>query len=560
MINNPEAGIRTDWGIAGIVKPAHLNALAESIQYDYVLTAKMIAAGMDANTHEVNVDMALGGDKIRGIPDGIIHVLINTTISPDTILYFPDDNVGAAEGNLQIHVHSIGPFPAIIGRNGSPYFHFYFHSHGPAEAVTIKGMAAKDVRIGAFNIDPGISIANDQSFIYETALGELPTATGTGTVTQAAWMSNSAGTGVFVGTYTGSAATNTPYAAYKAAWDARKAVFLTYRISGGDVVLSLEDMDERRAIFTRTVGTVQDGTYGHVVHSMVRIDASNNTYTFYNADLGGGSGQIQSDWAQADDSAVDYIRNKPDLAAVATSGSYADLDDAPNIFIGRYGETTRADIEQAIEDNKAVVITVNRYTVCSLLRITDGKYEFASPPNSDGSIRIVTLDAGTGAWGGSYTDVVSFGTYSKRFVDVAKTITQQDITNGYIDIPLTFDAEFRIAVGRTAMLIGLPSNQAFSTGTGGNISSGYTKVELVLAGESNPPTVAIFGDLTKDDYGNALDSGNRQYTWTRTVIGFGESAYTATGFTARCYFNTHGSIVWSAGYEAPLSLYVKFLR
>lgn len=41
--------------------------------------------------------------------------------------------------------------------------------------------------------------------------------------------------------------------------------------------------------------------------------------------------QQQADWTEADSSAVDYIKNKPNLAAVATSGSYTDLSDKPTI-------------------------------------------------------------------------------------------------------------------------------------------------------------------------------------------------------------------------------------
>ena len=42
-------------------------------------------------------------------------------------------------------------------------------------------------------------------------------------------------------------------------------------------------------------------------------------------------GQIQADWNQADSSQKDFIKNKPDLASVATSGSYNDLKDVPSI-------------------------------------------------------------------------------------------------------------------------------------------------------------------------------------------------------------------------------------
>lgn len=41
--------------------------------------------------------------------------------------------------------------------------------------------------------------------------------------------------------------------------------------------------------------------------------------------------QVQADWSQSTSTAVDYIKNKPSLATVATSGSYNDLSDKPAI-------------------------------------------------------------------------------------------------------------------------------------------------------------------------------------------------------------------------------------
>lgn len=49
------------------------------------------------------------------------------------------------------------------------------------------------------------------------------------------------------------------------------------------------------------------------------------TWTPYNAAV------LQSDWTQSTTSAQDYIKNKPSLAAVATSGSYNDLSNKPTI-------------------------------------------------------------------------------------------------------------------------------------------------------------------------------------------------------------------------------------
>ena len=43
------------------------------------------------------------------------------------------------------------------------------------------------------------------------------------------------------------------------------------------------------------------------------------------------AGQVQSDWAEVDTTAKSYIKNKPSLATVATSGDYDDLVDKPTI-------------------------------------------------------------------------------------------------------------------------------------------------------------------------------------------------------------------------------------
>ena len=49
------------------------------------------------------------------------------------------------------------------------------------------------------------------------------------------------------------------------------------------------------------------------------------------AAAGSGGEQIQSDWTQTDDTKVDYIKHKPNLATVATSGNYNDLTNKPSI-------------------------------------------------------------------------------------------------------------------------------------------------------------------------------------------------------------------------------------
>ena len=44
-----------------------------------------------------------------------------------------------------------------------------------------------------------------------------------------------------------------------------------------------------------------------------------------------GGGGVQSDWAETDDKSMSYIKNKPELSVVATTGSYNDLLNKPTI-------------------------------------------------------------------------------------------------------------------------------------------------------------------------------------------------------------------------------------
>ena len=45
----------------------------------------------------------------------------------------------------------------------------------------------------------------------------------------------------------------------------------------------------------------------------------------------GSGGGVQSDWAETDDKSMAYIKNKPELSSVATSGNYDDLLNKPTI-------------------------------------------------------------------------------------------------------------------------------------------------------------------------------------------------------------------------------------
>ena len=68
--------------------------------------------------------------------------------------------------------------------------------------------------------------------------------------------------------------------------------------------------------------------------------------------------QVQSNWNEADSSAVSYIQNKPNLATVATSGSYADLSNKPTIPAAQVNSDWNASEGVAQILNKPTLATV----------------------------------------------------------------------------------------------------------------------------------------------------------------------------------------------------------
>ena len=136
-------------------------------------------------------------------------------------------------------------------------------------------------------------------------------------------------TGVFIGVYTGTEETTTPYADYKSAWEDGKAVFLSYTSGDFNLLLPMEAISDDEILFTRTVGSVSGNDYGNVINYLVSVSAEDDSYTFRSSTMG--DEQVNADWAEQDPSAKSYILHKPNLATVAESGSYEDLTDKPTI-------------------------------------------------------------------------------------------------------------------------------------------------------------------------------------------------------------------------------------
>lgn len=193
MKNNPDVNIRTDFAIDEIVKPRHMNALAASVQYDYVVTEEMIQKAIEAGDTEIDVDELLGGHKIAS-RTGEYSVLINTLVDSGHTLKFDASSVGGPSGELRVHVYAVGPYTAkVVGTH--PQVTFYFHTHGEKGAVTLTAIG-KNTYVGSFNMTEVVPAPIAATFIYEMALGELPDEEQHRmTIAQQPWMSNSIGNG-----------------------------------------------------------------------------------------------------------------------------------------------------------------------------------------------------------------------------------------------------------------------------------------------------------------------------------------------------------------------------
>ena len=71
---------------------------------------------------------------------------------------------------------------------------------------------------------------------------------------------------------------------------------------------------------------VSDASYVHTDNNFTTAEKTKLSGIESGAEV-----NVQSDWSQSDNTKDDYIKNKPSLAAVATSGSYNDLTDKPTI-------------------------------------------------------------------------------------------------------------------------------------------------------------------------------------------------------------------------------------
>ena len=93
---------------------------------------------------------------------------------------------------------------------------------------------------------------------------------------------------------------------------------------------SFNDLLDKPTIPTKT--SELDNDSGFLTEQTLKTINGESIVGEGNIEIGGGSGtQVQSDWAETNTESVSYIKNKPTLSIVATSGSFNDLLDKPVI-------------------------------------------------------------------------------------------------------------------------------------------------------------------------------------------------------------------------------------
>ena len=147
---------------------------------------------------------------------------------------------------------------------------------------------------------------------------------------------------------------------------------------------------------------------------------------------GGGSfSQKQSDWNQTDTEAVDYIKNKPSLSAVATSGDYDDLSNKPVI------PTVPTNVSAFTNDSGYITLTDVPEQVNSDWNSNSGKSQILNKP----SLSAV-------ATSGSYTDLTDKPTIPVQAQSISSGET------GYV----TGDQVYQIVGDVESLLLALRGN------------------------------------------------------------------------------------------------------
>lgn len=150
---------------------------------------------------------------------------------------------------------------------------------------------------------------------------------------------------------------------------------------------------------------------------------------------------IQSDWTQTNPAAIDYIKNKPTLATVATTGAYSDLTGAPTIPVmpTNVSELANdANYQTGNQVTNSINTALNGYTPAADLATvaTTGSYNDLDdlPVIPEGSVLYPSTGANTdGAMTQkATTDALSLKANSADLAAVATTGSYNSLSDKYV--------------------------------------------------------------------------------------------------------------------------------
>lgn len=255
---------------------------------------------------------------------------------------------------------------------------------------------------------------------------------------------------------------------------------------------------------------------------------------------------------------VDETPTKNSKNPVESGGVYEDVKDFRNFFVAKYGETTYAEVREAVIQNKEI-ICIKNYTVYTYFAISNNVYEFSGSVASDGTFRVVKVSS-PDVWTTESHNVKEFSVYRKKFDNLnpaSAVLTATDISHGYIDIDLdlSFPSGWIASYcGEPTIIIGIPGIPWFGSGKS-MLKEVFTKVILHAKTTDAQNLIATgFGNFNSTDDGRTVLDGN--VTWNRMFTGFGVGLLELQGFTARCFLNKNSGIEWTAGLK--VEFYIHF--
>lgn len=358
--------------------------------------------------------------------------------------------------------------------------------------------------------------------------------------------------------------------AVKAAYDLADSKVSDVEVNGTSVVsggVASVTVPTATSDLTNDSNFVSDASYVHTDNNFTNADATKLSGIEAGAEV-----NVQSDWTQADSTADDYIKNKPTLATVATTGDYDDLIDTPNLATvatsGDYDDLT----------NKPTIPTVNNGTLTIEKNGTSvGTFTANQSGNSTANITVPTavsdLTNDSGFTSVSVTQTLSSGTkiaeidvdgtttdlyapsgggggVSDVLVDNVSVVTggvaEIDLTdyvkedsNGDISITRNISAGGDVTVDGNSLLDALyfqPGDTYVATGrTPGLCTSGSSQMQMYI---DLPKSAKYCSGFTINDIkggiristGGYADNVTDGTSWSgRSGISFGGALYNADG-------------------------------